>query len=146
MNQESLGPFPSMVIGNPKGDVCVFLSGWPDDMVSAWSPMFNTFKQDYCCITLCLPDFNNASANHRKPWGYSFEDLVARLQFTIDKLVPANKQITLCVHDWGAIIGMLYENKFPDRVNKMVIVDVGLMLTGLPPIREVVIIVIYQWW
>jgi pimeloyl-ACP methyl ester carboxylesterase len=33
--------------------------------------------------------------------------------------------ITLVVHDWGGMIGMLYANQFPDRIKRIVILNTG---------------------
>jgi pimeloyl-ACP methyl ester carboxylesterase len=31
------------------------------------------------------------------------------------------------VHDWGAFIGYKYENRFPEKVKRMIAIDVGFL-------------------
>lgn len=66
------------------------------------------------------------------------------LDNTIVHLLGKDQAFTFVVHDWGSILGMLYQNHHPDRVRKMVLFDVG-MLSKLPPL-DMLRIATYQFW
>lgn len=53
-------------------------------------------------------------------------------------------KVNLVVHDWGSYFGMLYENLHPDRVSKIVSLDVGLLKKPSP--RDLFVLVLYQLW
>ena len=69
-----------------------------------------------------------------KSWGYTFDDIVSRLDATINASHHANTDtpVILVVHDWGSYIGCLYQNKFPHKVKAMVIADVLITAHDAP--------------
>ncbi len=42
------------------------------------------------------------------------------------------------------MIGFLYENTFPERLNQFVSLDIGLISD--PPLRSLMLILLYQFW
>lgn len=118
--------------GNVKGSkIIVLLAGFPDNETSGWGDVLEHFKtspkfKDYRLICCCLPDMEDHPSVPRKPWGYSMDEMVALLAATVDHLVP-NKQtkVTLCIHDWGAHVGMLFENAHTSRVEQILCFDVA---------------------
>ena len=94
--------FPSVTLGDPDKEVLVFLSGFPDDQFSSFSPVFEELKKDYFLISLCLPGLETNSTTRRK-WGYNFNELLPALNNTITKLSPKQK-VTLVIHDWGNVL------------------------------------------
>jgi pimeloyl-ACP methyl ester carboxylesterase len=66
------------------------------------------------------------------------------LNRTICHLFGDSNQVALVVHDWGSIIGMIYQNKYPTRVSRMVIFDVGIKKQL--SVYDGFVIVLYQWW
>lgn len=135
--------FPSIVCGNVSGPALVLIAGFPDDQLSAWNaPFLDALKEKYHVFALCLPDYDN-SWNEAKPWGHSFDDLVNGLHETLEALVK-DRQFYLVAHDWGSVVAQLYENRFPERIKKLVLLDVGQMLK--PSVIDVIRILSYQWW
>lgn len=135
--------------------IIVFLAGFPDNETSAWGDVLRHMTEDvryrdHRFICMCQPDFEDAPETAVKPWGYSFDEILDLFHATIERRVPdAALKITLCVHDWGSIIGLLYENKYPHRIERLICFDIGIgIMHGRQPICMVYIIfVLYQvWW
>ena len=59
---------PWIVLGNPKGLPLVFLSGFPDNCLSSWSPVIDLLKEEFMIIALCLPGYNTLETE--KSWVY----------------------------------------------------------------------------
>lgn len=100
------------------GRAIVMLHGWPDT-AELWQPQVEHFSPDYTCVTFTLPGF--ARGDRRD---YSVADVVARIGAVVDAVSPDDKVILL-VHDWGCIFGYEYAMQNPDRVDKMIALDVG---------------------
>lgn len=146
------------VFGNADAKtVIVFLAGFPDDETSGWGDVLTHLQSSpdkYRLICCCLPDFETAAAGRRRPWGYSIDACVELLERTVDKTVPDPRQrVILCIHDWGSLVGMLYENRNPERVSSALIFDVACsvgpgkawpLFAGATPFF---ILILYQlWW
>ena len=58
------------------------------------------------------------------------------------KRLAGERLVSLVIHDWGALIGMLYENQYPTRVKRLVVMDVGIL--HFPDLRYVFHILLYQ--
>ena len=138
--------------GNPKSEkVLVFLAGFPDNEISAWGEVLETIRlspqasTDYRILCLCLPDFEDSAVP--KPWGWSITEIAEMLDNTINHYITSpSAQIYFVLHDWGSIFGLDYQNKYPLRVAKMVLFDVGMgMSKGQQPCPKF-ILVFYQWW
>lgn len=86
-------------------------------------------------IAMCLPDFDKAC--EKIEWGVAFSDLVHGLSCTLDVLNV--KKFCFVAHDWGSIVAQLYENKYPDRISKIVLLDVGRGVDPTPRGRFVFI-------
>jgi cis-3-alkyl-4-acyloxetan-2-one decarboxylase len=141
-----MGEYSVVEFGTQRGENLFFLGGFPDDGLSGWSPLFEILKQKYNIISLCLPQYSKGCQYKR--WGYSFDELVALLEITINQLSP-EVPITFICHDWGAVIGLLFAQKFPQRVSRLILVDVGIRDHGIKNIHqiwEIVLILLYQWW
>lgn len=113
------------------------MAGFPDDEISGWAPVIEALKDDYFLISVCFP--GNEKNGKPRPWGYNFDEVVDMLDRTIESIRPL-KPFTLVTHDWGAVIGYLYENKYSHKVQRMVALDIGLNV--LPRFR----LFFYQLW
>jgi pimeloyl-ACP methyl ester carboxylesterase len=49
-------------------------------------------------------------------------------------------------HDWGSVIALCFQNKYPELVKKLCLLDVGIVKPENAPIVDLVKILIYQWW
>ena len=125
--------------GNPEGPTLVFIHGWPDN-ASLWRNQVAALATDYRCVLVTLPNFGEESV---KAGGFSFPELVDILGNTINDVQPDGR-VTLVTHDWGAYIGYLVEQAYPDRIERMVAMDVGGR-TGKPSLKATFMILGYQW-
>ena len=141
--------------GNPSGGrVLVSLAGFPDNETSGWSVLLEHFQlpkySDYRVICLCLPDFEDAPVAPPRPWGYTLPEILALIDATITHLVPDKRcKVTLAIHDWGAYYGLMYENAFPARVERVLCFDVaaGISKGKSQHFNPYFIVMLYQlWW
>jgi pimeloyl-ACP methyl ester carboxylesterase len=49
------------------------------------------------------------------------------------------------LHDWGSYVGLLFCNTYPDRVSRLVVIDVGIKEQNTVTIYEGLVIASYQW-
>ena len=124
--------------GPEAAPVMVFLHGWPDDP-SMWDAQVQALQTRYRCILPCLPNYGDAA---HEPGGMDFTEIVARLARTVEAVSP--DPVILVTHDWGAYIGYLFEQRFPDRVRLMIAMDVGGHVQP-SSVREGAMFVGYQW-
>lgn len=146
---------PYFATGNPRGQTLVLVSGFPDDEISGnlypipinilisplwlgWSPIIESLKNEYFLVSVCFP--GNEKNGKPKPWGYTVSEIVDMLDTTLNSIPEVTEPFTLITHDWGAVIGYLYENRYPNKVTRMVAMDIGLNLE--PQLR----ILFYQLW
>jgi pimeloyl-ACP methyl ester carboxylesterase len=135
--------FPCITLGNPSGEVLVFLAGFPDDHVSSFGPVLDAMKKDYYIISLCHPDFETKDSNKRRRWGYDFAELMPMMHRAIRRHA-GDRKVTLILHDWGSFTGLLFQNKYPEIVTRVITIDVGLT-AKLPPASDLFYITYYQW-
>mmetsp|Transcript_23627 Transcript_23627/g.22757 ORF Transcript_23627/g.22757 Transcript_23627/m.22757 type:complete len:280 (+) Transcript_23627:82-921(+) len=142
---EVTGAFPFVEMGNKKGKVLVFLAGFPDNCTSGWSPVLDLLveKNEYRMICLCLPGYLKDAV--MPTWGYDFPVLIKMMENTLNSLLAKDEKFTLCIHDWGCIIGTLYQNKYPKNIERMAMFDVGIVDVS-PAIKDLAICSIYQTW
>ncbi len=94
-------------------------------------------------IALAFPEFSKPGPR----WGYTWNQLLQGLHESIEILLreeAQNKKFVLISHDWGAYLAQIYQNQHPERVSKLVCLDVGMMRPKLN--LGMFIILFYQWW
>jgi pimeloyl-ACP methyl ester carboxylesterase len=137
---------PCIELGQKNGDALVFLSGWPDDQLSACAPLVDKLKATHRILAICMPDLElkGYEAHRARPWGYSFAEIDTMLDDTIVSILGKDTQFTLVIHDWGSVYGTIYQNNRPERVSRVVMMDVGLKKELSP--YDALVILLYQWW
>jgi len=125
--------------GDEHPKTIVFIHGWPDDC-ELWRHQVCELEAHYRCVVVTLPNFGPTAD---KSGGYPFATLVEMLKHTIDEVQPSGDPVYLVTHDWGAYIGYLFEAAHPDRVERMVALDIGAH--GQPTLKEFLMIIGYQW-
>ncbi len=130
--------FEYKVVGNLTGKTIVFIHGWPDDY-SLWDEQVPALQENFRCVLITLSNFG--ATEHRRG-GYSFQELIQQLHSTIEEVQP-NGKVLLLTHDWGSYIGYLYERLHSDKIDKMVMLDVGGHL--MPNPLAAGMIIGYQW-
>ena len=140
---------PYVELGNPKASrAMVFVSGFPDNQLSAFKRVFPYFEKEFRIIAMCFPDFELSPGSDQtveNDWGYSFDEILRRMDATIDK-ISRGKKVILVTHDWGAHLGYLYENRHPEKIEVIVAHDVAMLTRGRPSLPALLILVLYQWW
>jgi pimeloyl-ACP methyl ester carboxylesterase len=128
-----------LVEGPADGAPLFFVQGWPDDH-SLWDEQVARLRDRYRCVRIDLP--NHEGAVYRR-WGYSHEEMVEGLANCVRAFSPA-QPITLIGHDWGAYWAYWLHHRYPDLVSRIVGLDVAPDIK--PNAREVLLIIVYQWW
>ena len=96
----------------------VMLHGWPDTHES-WRQQIDYFKSEYVCVSFTMPGFSRDDRTD-----YSVGDVVERIRAIVDAVSP-NEKVILLVHDWGCVYGYEYAMRYPERIEKMIGMDVG---------------------
>jgi pimeloyl-ACP methyl ester carboxylesterase len=77
--------------------------------------------------------------------GWSFGDLIEFLHLTISDITKGD-DFVLVTHDWGAFLGLLYQTKYPDKIKKLVLLDVGMLDVFTVSLTSMIYITMYQVW
>lgn len=126
----------------------VLIHGWPDTR-ALWDPLVAHLlaRPDLGlrCVRFTLP--GNDLAQGRRPM--SLAQMTAHFAAIVDAVSPG-RPVTLVLHDWGAVYGYQYAMQHPQRVARLVGVDIGdagsgEFLRGLP-LRAKLGIAGYQLW
>ena len=137
---------PCLQLGKKGNPVLVLLAGYPDDMSSGWGlTNLKTLSEEYRLICLALPGYDKPRTAVRS-WGWDLPEIVEVLHHTIQFYLAEENVTTysMIVHDWGAYLGLCYQNIYPQEINKMVLFDVGIVTK--PPLLDSLRIVFYQWY
>jgi len=132
-----------VIDGDNHDQVMFFVHGWPDD-ATLWEKQIEHFSKKYACVRVTLP--NCAKELDRKE-GFDFLELVTLLKDCIEEVTQNKneKKVILVGHDWGAYLSYMLENKHPNLVKKMIMLDVGAHFSP-SSIGHKFFILSYQWW
>lgn len=97
----------------------LMLHGWPDDW-RLWDGTVAALKDHWRCARCTLPGFDLAQA----PRPMSLDAMVQWLGRVADAVSPG-QPLTLVLHDWGCVFGYEFAARHPERVARIVGVDVG---------------------
>lgn len=120
----------------------LFLHGWPDTH-RLWDGTVDALRDRFRCARFTWPGFEPGSARVLP----DLDDITALLLEVVDGLSPG-EPVTLVLHDWGCIFGYQFALRHPQRVARIVGVDIGdthnlaRQLTG----REKLGVLGYQLW
>jgi pimeloyl-ACP methyl ester carboxylesterase len=139
---------PYIEIGSRGGKrpTIVFVAGFPDNQQSGLGSTFRSkIEREFHTLYVCYPGFDDRSCG--KPWGYSFDELVDMLHILITQSTEENEKVYLVGHDWGAYLSLKYENKYgAEKVQKLCLLDVGILSLGNCSFRQIASIFTYQSW
>lgn len=142
----SLTSFPFKDIGCKSKPPVVLVAGFPDDQLSAWHPKFLAELQiSHRIIALCLPGYDSAPNAAAISWGFDFEQLISSMNSTLDSILSPEQTFHLIGHDWGSVVAQFYQNSHPNRINRLVLLDVGQNLEP-SSMKEAFVISFYQIW
>jgi haloalkane dehalogenase len=109
-----------------KGEPVVMIHGNPTwsfyfrELVKGLSPQFRTIVPDHIgCGLSDKPDI--------KRYDYSLKSRVDDLESLIDH-IGLKEKITMVLHDWGGMIGMVYALRHPERIHRIVVMNTASFL------------------
>jgi cis-3-alkyl-4-acyloxetan-2-one decarboxylase len=103
-----------------KGEqVILMIHGWPDTY-RLWDAQVALLKDKFRCARFSLPGFEVNQA----PRSASLEEMIALFKAIADAVSPT-QPLTLMLHDWGCMFGYQFAAQYPERVARMVGVDIG---------------------
>lgn len=124
------------------GEVILMLHGWPDTR-ALWDGTVAALQDRATCARLTLPGFETG------PAVTSLDGMCQLLRQIVDRISPETP-VTLMLHDWGCIFGYEFAMRHPERVARVVAVDVGDHNSGALQrswgIREKLAVMGYQVW
>jgi pimeloyl-ACP methyl ester carboxylesterase len=127
-----------------QGDqVVLMLHGWPDTH-ALWDDTVLALRADHVCARLTLPGFTRSPVSAK-----SLDEMNHFLRRVINRISPG-KPVTLMLHDWGCVFGYEFAIRHPERVARVVAVDVGdhnsPRLQRSWGLREKFSVFAYQYW
>ena len=100
-------------------DTLVMLHGWPDTL-ALWNDTVQALSDTHQCVRFTLPAFDAHAPMQAK----SLVEMVSFIHEVVITVSP-QKPVTLVLHDWGCVFGYEYAAQHPERVTRIVAVDVG---------------------
>ena len=97
----------------------VMIHGWPDTH-RLWDGTVAALQDRYRCVRFTLPGFDRSQP--ARP--LSLADMTRLFAAIVDAVSPA-QPVTLLLHDWGCVFGYEFAARHPDRVSRIVAVDIG---------------------
>ena len=127
-----------------QGDqVILMLHGWADTR-ALWDDTVLALRTDHVCARLTLPGFTRGPVS-----AISLDEMNQFLRRVINRISPG-KPVTLMLHDWGCVFGYEFAIRHPERVARVVAVDVGdhnsSRLQRSLALREKFAVFAYQYW
>jgi len=100
-------------------EALVLIHGWPDTH-RLWDRQVGALRDNYRCVRFTLPGFDP----RRPRQAYSLDEVVETICRIVEHTCPG-EQVTLLLHDWGCFFGYQFAMRYPQRVKRVIGVDVG---------------------
>lgn len=100
-------------------EVIVMVHGWPDTF-RLWDPLVAALAPRWRCVRFTLPGFDVAKPRRV----LSLDAMVGFIARVADATSP-DRPVVLLVHDWGCLFGYAYTMRHPQRVERLIGVDIG---------------------
>lgn len=97
----------------------VMLHGWPDTW-RLWQGQVQALAPTHRCVSFTLPGFDTTQPRR----AHSLQGMVEFIAQVVDAVSP-QRPVTLLMHDWGCFFGWQYALQQPQRVARIVAVDIG---------------------
>jgi len=123
-------------------ETILMLHGWPDTR-ALWDGTVAALQDRALCARFTLPGFETG------PPALSLDAMCQRLSQIADGISPG-RPLTLMLHDWGCVFGYEWAMRHPERVGRVVAVDVGDHNSGALQrdwgVRQKFSVLGYQLW
>lgn len=83
-------------------------------------------------LQVLVPDlvgFGRSDKPQPRDW-YSYDRLSAALDAHLQDVLEPDERITLVVHDWGGLLGLVWAAEHAERIERLVVMDTGLYRAG----------------
>lgn len=97
----------------------VMIHGWPDTH-HLWNGTVLALQAHYRCVRFTMPGFEAPGRGDAR----TLADITALLLAILDKVSP-DEPVTLVLHDWGCFFGYELAARHPERVTRIVGMDIG---------------------
>ena len=102
----------------------LMLHGWPDSY-RLWENTVVGLQSDFRCVRFSLPGFDI----DKPARAVSLAQMTTLIAAIVEHVSPG-KAVTLLAHDWGCVFGYEFAAQHPEKVVRMVAVDIGDHNTG----------------
>lgn len=122
------------VVSGGKGPLMLFLHGFPAHWYM-WRDQLNEFSTDH---TVAAPDTRGVNLTEKAPNldGYKYAVLVEDVKALAEKLGKKGEKFTLVAHDWGGLIAWGFAMKYPEMLDKLIIINAPHPITFEREMRE----------
>lgn len=100
-------------------DTILMIHGWPDTY-RLWDNQVAVLKDSYRCARFTLPGYEIEEPPRR----LSLLEMVDLFKAIADAVSP-DRPLILLLHDWGCVFGYQFAAQYPERVGRIVGVDIG---------------------
>jgi len=125
-------------------DALVMIHGWPDTH-HLWDGAVPALKPSFRCVRFTLPGYDL----NKPPRATSLAQMTALIAVIVDAVSPA-RPVHLLLHDWGCVFGYEFSAAHPERVARIVSVDIGDYnsdaFRGSLSVKAKVAVFAYQFW
>ncbi|NML44402.1 alpha/beta hydrolase [Ramlibacter sp. G-1-2-2] len=123
-------------------ETLLLLHGWPDTL-QLWDPTVEVLRDRFRCVRFTLPGYAPGSPRVQP----TLEEISGLLLHIVDQVSP-EQPVTLVLHDWGCIFGYQFAMRHPQRVARIVGVDVGdaESLSRTLSKKQLLMVAGYQLW
>ena len=97
----------------------VMIHGWPDTY-RLWDAQVAALKDRYRCVRFTLPGFGLSQPKR----AYALDEVVETIRRVVAQACP-QERVILLLHDWGCFFGYQFAMRHPDRVERVIGVDIG---------------------
>ena len=97
----------------------VMIHGWPDTH-RLWDGQVAALKDHYRCVRFTLPGYDLSQPGR----AYSLDEVVETIRKVVAEACPGGRS-TLLLHDWGCFFGYQFAMRHPERVERVIGVDIG---------------------
>jgi pimeloyl-ACP methyl ester carboxylesterase len=122
----------------------VMIHGWPDTH-RLWDSSVQALKPFFRCVRFTLPGFDL----EKLPRATSLARMAALIADIVDAVSP-DRPVDLMLHDWGCVFGYEFAAARPERVARIVSVDIGdynsRAYKRSLSVQAKVLVFAYQFW